>query len=210
MLAHPLNRSAASCAVFGACLAALVLLANATASAQIKSPHSHPHYGVELEPHLVVQWADEPYWQDTGIGLGLRASIPVIPDGPITTINNSLAVGFGLDWAHFDDCGPYNDLCDAEDFWIPIVVQWNFYVTKAISLFPELGLAFQYSVLDWDGDIPGDCRRINGRDICDNDVDDLDVELVLWFGARFAVSDTIAFTLRLGTPSLLFGVSFFL
>ena len=30
------------------------------------------------------------------------------PDGPVTTINNSLAIGFGLDWAHFDDaCGPY-------------------------------------------------------------------------------------------------------
>jgi hypothetical protein len=190
--------------------AAFALLGASSASAQIKSPRSHPHYGVELEPHLVVQWADEPYWDDTGIGVGLRASIPVIPDGPINSINNSLAIGFGLDWAHFDDCGPWNDICDANDFWFPLVVQWNFFLTQSISLFGELGLAIQYSSLDWDGPIPGNCARINGVNICNDNVDDLDVELVLWLGARFLVSDNIALTLRLGSPSLLFGVSILL
>jgi hypothetical protein len=190
--------------------AALTLFVASSASAQIRSPRSHPHYGVELEPHLVVQWADEPFWNDTGVGVGLRASIPVIPDGPINTINNSLAVGFGLDWTHFDGCGRWNDLCDANDFWIPLVVQWNFFVTKNISLFGELGLALQYSVLEWEGLIPSNCARVNGVNICNDDVDDLDVELVLWFGARFIVADNIALTLRLGSPSLLFGVSIFL
>ncbi len=189
---------------------ALTLLAASSASAQIRNPRSHPHYGVELEPHLVVQWSDEPYWDDTGVGIGLRASIPVIPDGPIHSINNSLAIGFGLDWAHFDGCGPWNDVCDANDFWIPLVVQWNFFVTKNISLFGELGLALQYSVLEWEGPIPSNCARVNGVNICNDDVDDLDVELVLWFGARFIVSDNVALTIRLGSPSLLFGVSFFL
>jgi len=209
LLAQPFKRSSWNGAILGACVAALVLAANATAFAQIKSPRDHTHYGVELEPHLVVQWGDEPYWNDTGIGVGLRASIPVIPDGPVSTINNSLAVSFGLDWAHFD-CGPYNDLCDADNFWIPIVAQWNFYLTKSISLFGELGLAFQYSVLHWAGDIPANCVRVNGRDVCTGHVDDFNVEFVLWFGARFLVSNNIALTLRLGTPSLLFGVSFLL
>jgi hypothetical protein len=199
-------------AVRAACFlgVAVALFVTASASAQIRSPRSHSHYGVELEPHLVVQWADEPYWNDTGIGVGLRASIPVLQDGPISTINNSLAVGFGLDWAHFDGCGPFNDLCDANDFWIPLVLQWNFFLTRAISIFGELGLALQYSKLDWAGDIPRNCARVNGVNVCSNDVDDLDVELVLWLGARFALSDNVAFTLRLGTPSLLLGVSFFL
>ncbi len=190
--------------------AAVTLFVTSGASAQIRSPRSHVHYGVELEPHLVVQWADEPFWDDTGVGVGLRASIPVIPDGPINSINNSLAVGFGLDWAHFDGCGPWNDVCDANDFWIPLVVQWNFFLTKNISLFGELGLALQYSVLEWEGGIPSNCARVNGVNICNEDVDDLDVELVLWFGARFIVADNVALTLRLGSPSLLFGVSFFL
>lgn len=224
---YPLTRNASHCPALqlrslnprwiaiasrAACFAAVAisLFGTATASAQIRSPRSHVHYGVELEPHLVVQWADEPYWDDTGIGVGLRASIPVLPDGPITTINNSLAIGFGLDWAHFDGCGQYNDLCDANDFWIPIVLQWNFFLTRSISLFAEFGLALQYSTLDWAGPIPGNCARINGMDICRDSVDDLDVELVLWLGARFGLSENIALTLRLGTPSLLFGVSFFL
>ncbi|HKP56027.1 MAG TPA: hypothetical protein VJV78_04895 [Polyangiales bacterium] len=191
------------------CLSLLVLgLWSTSAAAQIRSPGSHPRYGVELEPHLVIQWSNEPYWNDAGIGVGLRASIPLIQQGPVTTINNSLALGFGFDWAHFD-CGPY-DTCDSSDLWFPVVVQWNFFITPAISLFPELGLGIQYSWLDWDGRVPNDCVRIQGTNICDDDVDDVDVHLVFWFGARFQLSKDIALVLRLGIPSLLFGPSFFL
>jgi hypothetical protein len=185
-------------------------LVTSTAEAQIRSPRAHTHYALELEPHLVVQWADEPYWNDEGIGVGVRLSIPVVPDGPITTINNSLAVGFGLDWAHFDDCGPYNDLCDADNLWFPLVLQWNFFLTRAVSLFTELGLALQYSSLGWDGPIPGNCVRYRGTNVCDDDVDDLDIELVFWLGGRFAVADSVAITLRLGIPSILLGVSLLL
>ena len=189
----------------------LLSLISASAAAQIRSPGSHPRYGVELEPHLVVQWAEEPWWDDEGIGVGLRASIPLIDNGPVRTINNNLAISFGLDWAHFDDCGrPYNDLCDADNIWFPVVVQWNFFLSKVVSLFPELGLGIQYSMLDWDGRIPNQCVRIDGVNVCDDDVDDIDLHLVLWFGARFALSNEIAFTVRLGVPSLLLGVSIFL
>jgi hypothetical protein len=187
---------------------ALLGLWSTSAAAQIRSPGSHPRYAVELEPHLVVQWADEPFWDDSGIGIGGHASIPLIANGPVDTINNNLAISFGLDWAHFD-CGPY-DSCDAESFWFPLVLQWNFFITREFSLFPELGLGIQWAVLDWDGRVPNDCVRVEGLNVCDDDVDDVDVHLSFWFGARYAFSDAIALTLRLGTPSLLFGVSFFL
>jgi hypothetical protein len=78
-------------------------------------------------------------------------------------------------------------------------VQWNFFVTDVISLFPELGLGFRNAV--WASDA---CDAID----CDDS--DLEVHLVLWLGARFLVSNNIALTIRLGTPSLLFGVSFLL
>ena len=39
---------------------------------------------------------------------------------------------------------------------------------------------------------------------------DTDVELVMWLGVRFQLQDTFALTLRLGTPSLLLGASFYL
>jgi len=195
--------------------ALLVIAASTSALAQIGNPGAHDHYSAEIEPHLVVQWNDQPWWDDDGIGLGLRASIPVLEDGPVRTINNSLAIGFGLDWAHFDDAcwgpGPrprptLEDDCSADDFWLPVVAQWNFFFSELISAFPELGLAIQHT--RWDGDW---CGR--GRELyrcTDGDYSDTDVELVLWLGVRFHLAESVAITLRLGTPSLLLGVSFFL
>jgi hypothetical protein len=182
----------------------------ADAHAQIRSPNRHPHYAVELEPHLVLQWTNQPFWNDDGIGVGMRASIPVLQNGPIPSINNSLAIGFGLDWAHFNGCGPWNGACGADSFLFPLVVQWNFFLTDWFSLFPEVGLAVQHASLGWNGTIPGSCRRVNGVDVCSNGASHTYVDLVLWLGARFALSDHIAFVLRLGTPSILFGVSFML
>lgn len=190
-----------------------LLWANAErAQAQaIEQPRSHPHYGVELEPHLVVQWDHEPGWGGDGIGVGFRGSIPVMQDGPVTSINNSLALGFGLDWAHFgDNCypgprGPYYS-CAANDFWIPFVVQWNFFFSKLISAFPELGLAIHHT--RFDGDL---CRNPNGSFYyCTNSGSVTGVDLVLWLGVRFHLSQSFALTLRLGTPSLLLGAAFFL
>ena len=191
-------------------LACALLLGTAGAArADIRSPQDHS--SVEISPHLVLQWADEPGWDDDGIGLGLHAGIPVISRGPITTINNSLAIGVGIDWAHFDDsCGPWglrvNDDCSAEDFWIPITVQWNFYFSDLISAFPELGLAIEYET--WDGVV---CAPGNRNQYwCDDDESDVDAELVLWLGVRFHLADAFALTLKIGRPSLLLGVSFFL
>lgn len=181
------------------------------AHAQIDRPGGHPHYVAELEPHLVVQWADEPWWDDDGIGLGLRATIPVLQDGPVTTIDNSLGIGFGLDWAHFGDrCrpGPRPDVddCSAEDFWLPVVVQWNFFFSDLISAFPELGLAIQHT--RWEGHWCGRGRELY---VCaEGDSSDTDLELVLWLGVRFHLTEGFALTLRVGTPSLLLGASFFL
>ena len=185
----------------------IVLLGASTAQADIRSPQDHPE--VELAPHLVLQWADEPAWDDDGIGLGLHAGIPVISRGPITTINNSFAVAFGLDWSHFDDaCGPWalnpDDDCSADDFWLPIMAQWNFFFSDVISAFIDLGLAIEYE--RWDDVACGGGRNWYW---C-NDEDDIDVELVLWLGVRFHLARSFALTLQLGTPSLLLGASFFL
>jgi hypothetical protein len=177
-----------------------------TAHAQIKQPGAHSRYSVELEPHLAVHWTNDTWWNDDGIGVGFRASIPVIDNGPVTTINNNFAVSFGLDWAHFGDCGPY-DACGADEFWLPIAAQWNFFFSDVVSLFPELGLALRHSRLEW-GRVTPNCNNVNGLDICDDT--NTSLELVLWLGARFTLADDFALTLRLGTPSVLFGAAFLL
>jgi hypothetical protein len=180
--------------------------------AQVSRPNGHEHYTAEIEPHLVVQWEDQPAWNDDGIGVGLRASIPVMQDGPVTSINNSLALGFGLDWAHFgNDCfgpgpnpGPGRN-CSANDFWVPLVVQWNFFFSDLISAFPELGLGIHHTT--WDGYY---CTRNGNVNYFCGSGSDTGVDLVLWLGVRFHLSHSFAITLRLGTPSLLLGASFFL
>ena len=60
----------------------------------------HPHYSEsELEPHALVGW--DAQWVGTGFGLGGRISINLTHEGIIKKINNSVAIGFGLDWVHY-------------------------------------------------------------------------------------------------------------
>lgn len=200
--------------LFAAVAFALVTFAG-TAQAQIKQPGKHPRYAAELEPHLFYQWADEPIWEDEGFGVGVRATIPLVHNGPVETINNSMGIGFGLDWAHFDDSclNGINfrgnvilpgDACESDEFWVPVVWQWNFFFSQLISAFFEPGLAFEYT----DG---VDCENRGGGGggwVCDDN--DLDLEFVLWLGVRFHLGDDIALVIRLGTPSLDIGPAFFL
>jgi hypothetical protein len=167
-------------------------------AAQIEASGHHQHYAVELEPHLVWQWTDDEASVDDGIGFGFRATIPILQDGPVTTINNSLAIAFGLDWAHFGGgcVGVAND-CSEDDIWVPVTLQWNFYLTQMISVFPEFGLGFRDALFDRSVCLNGRCRD-----------SDLQVYPILWFGARFHFTDMVALVVRLGTPSLQFGVSF--
>lgn len=178
---------------------AISVLWSDLANAQINTPGRHPRYTAELEPHLVWQWTGDERAHNDGIGMGFRASIPLLQDGPVPTINNSLAISFGIDWAHFPECYDYGD-CSEDDFWVPVVAQWNFYLTSVISIFPEFGLGFRDAIIDYDGPCRGNGCRGSA----------LEVHPVLWFGARFQLANAVALVLRLGTPSLQLGVSFFL
>ncbi len=175
----------------------LLLLASG-AQAQIKSPGAHPSYSVELEPRGLVQWDVEPP-DDEGFGLGLRASIPVMDNGPVQTINNSLAIGFGLDWAWSgDDCPARYDPdydCDAHNFTVPITAQWNFFFSQVVSAFFELGIGIVYET--WDYPAWGDG-------------DDIDPEPIFLLGVRFHVGDNIAIPIRIGWPYFAVGVAFLL
>ncbi len=190
-------------------VACALVLVHSVASAQIKRPGAHVRYSAELEPHGVIQW-DGPRGFDEGLGLGFRASIPIFHNGPIAKINNNMAIGFGFDWSFFSDpCNRnyYNDVivvgadCSASDLWLPVVLQWNFYLTPAIAVFGEPGLAIRHTRVSVDNCAPGiDC-----------DYSDTDFEpFVFYAGAKFFVSDAVSVTVRLGFPSVSVGASFFL
>lgn len=193
-----------------AALAGAALFAR-PASAQIKEPGAHPKYFVELEPHFALQWAYT-VWDTTGIGVGFRASIPVLQNGPISTINNNLAVGFGFDWAHIGDAGcavnfgfrnaPAGWKCSGNQLWFPLVAQWNFFFTPVVSAFGELGLAIRHLNYETSCSDP-----LLGCRFSDSTTD---VTPAFGVGPRFNFSDAFAVTLRLGIPYLTVGASFLL
>jgi hypothetical protein len=192
-----------------------VLLAGLPAQAQstIRNPGDHPKYSVELEPHGVFQYVWTPYWMGhDGFGLGLRASIPFLDNGPISTINNNMAISFGGDWVHFshdwcaggrpNEAWPGNHGCSANAFWFPVVLQWNFFLTDIISVFGEPGLAL---VHDWlSGWEP--CGTV----ACEYHHSYTHLEFAGWGGARFLFGQSVGLTVRVGVPSITLGASFLL
>ena len=117
-----------------------------------------------------------------------------LADGPIRTVNNSMGIGFGLDWLRYTDGGkcPRDDPgCDARNIdyvWIPVVLQWNFWLSRDWSVFGEPGIALR---IEEDGKSKLDTFLIYG-------------------GGRYHFSDTVTLTLRGGHPTLSVGVSFLL
>jgi hypothetical protein len=191
----------------------------ARADDTIRSPGDHPHYSLELEPHVLVGWADQ--WSGTGFGLGGRVSINLTHDGFVKSINNSVAIGLGLDWAHYsgtgcyydprfpNDCYGYGYYGDADFLRFPVVMQWNFYVAQRWSVFGEPGLYIYhgiYSAPNYPCNAPGfpPCGYYGGFSRSDTGIGP-----AFWVGGRYHFSDTVALTMRLGYPDLLtFGVSF--
>lgn len=144
----------------------------------IDRPGAHPNYGVELEPHLLVGFIDPPgFGHGQGFGFGFRGTVELVDNGFISKINNTVGLGFGLDWFAFSD--------GKTSLWAPLVMQWNFWLTRSWSVFGEPGGGLYL------GNSTGFRPAFYG-------------------GARFHFSDTLALTLRVGYPTFSAGLSFVL
>jgi hypothetical protein len=168
----------------------------------IQHAGDHPRYVFEAEPHLVLGVIEPPgYASGSGFGFGFRGSIPLMHNGPISKLNNSMAIGFGMDFVRFGrgdfcrDGGPLGECRDIgrnegfNEFYFPVVLQWNFFLSRNWSVFGEPGLALNYHA--WNGP------------------NDLDVApFVFYAGGRFHFADRIALTMRIGYPAFSVGCSF--
>lgn len=176
---------------------------DANAESIIKTPGDHPSYSVELEPHGILGWAH--LYRDVGFGVGARLSIPIVDNGFVSTINNSVAISFGLDWIRYSGCYYRDDRfdygCGASYFVLPAAMQWNFWLTTRWSVFGEPGLYLYHGVFD------DYCERGRFRD-CSYPTR-TSVDLAFYAGGRFHFSEKIALTMRLGYPTSSVGVSFF-
>jgi hypothetical protein len=166
-------------------------------------------YAFELEPHLVLGASPPGPGYGSGAGIGVRGSFVLLPDGFIRGVNDSVALGVGLDYGHYNAAygfDGYRDQClhfqpgpngtsictDVTSnggtynyVFVPVVMQWNFWLTQRFSAFGEPGVDLY--VLGNHG---------------------FGVGPALYLGGRFQVADRITLTLRIGYPTLAFGVSF--
>ena len=216
-----LNQKSGECrSLLAALTAALALYAgNAKAESIIKQPGNHPQYSVDFEPHLALGLDDTPYFGGTGYGLGARVTIPFLRNGPISTINNDMGIGFGLDWlTRGSSCNngyyyfgrPYNynyDNCGAYALYVPVVLQWNFYLTDIITVYGEPGFALRYSHVSWDFTGTGACPA---GAVCQGSYGATDPILVIAGGAKFMFGRTIGLNVRIGYPYFSVGASFLL
>jgi hypothetical protein len=112
-------------------LASLLLAAGpAIASEWItEEPNNHLNQ-TETELHAV--------FGSNALGAGIRVGIPIAKQGFISKINNNVVINFGADILNWPD--PDYGVTGVV---VPVMLQWNFYLTRDWSVFAEGGMAFQ-------------------------------------------------------------------
>jgi hypothetical protein len=168
----------------------------------IKSPGDHPDYHIEIEPHGILAWpgwyGGFDYYGFFGIGGGARFSVPICKNCFIPKINNNVAISFGADLAIF----PFYNTATANYaptfLYLPIAMQWNFFLSQKWSIGPAIGFSPVVGVFYDYNACGGGCRN--------------------WFfaplfevAARYHFTDRVTLTMRLGFPEFFnIGVSFLL
>jgi hypothetical protein len=198
-----------ACGALVACLAAS-RVARAQEASIIRHPGDHPNYVFEIEPHLDFAFF-LPTAGSTGVGFGGRMTIPIVRNGFVPTINNNVGIGFGLDYLHYNGCYYsgfylYANCDNLNSFWIPVVMQWNFFLSTHWSVFgePGLGIVYQNFGTTYCGVAPGGALIP-----CNGSPNHVDVDPVIFFGGRYHFSEGGSVTLRIGWPYASIGVSFF-
>ena len=110
---------------------ALTLFHAADARAEdliVSRPGAHPDYVVELEPETIVLFGRA---LGDGPGVGVRASIPLMKNGFISSLNNVPAVSFGFSRSPIGDGNA--------PFYAPAVLQWSFWLSPHCSVMGEAG-----------------------------------------------------------------------
>ena len=187
---------------------AVIVPVQARADDTIKHPGDHPNYAVELEPHLVLGGYDN-LFPGTGFGVGGRFSIPIVQNGFVPSINNSVAITFGLDFLHYgSNCGyGPRDLtysCSANYLYFPIAMQWNFFVAQKWSVFGEPGLFIYHGFFD------SYCPPNPNGGCYDLGYTATSVRPAFYVGGRYHFNEKVSLTMRIGYPTISVGVSWFL
>lgn len=156
---------------------------NASAQNLIEKPKAHSDYDLELEGHLAFLFR-----RNVAPGLGVRANWELVDPGFIKGLNNTVAIGAGLDLGFNTWCegvGEEAECSDGDlDFVIPLNLQWNFWFTPEWSAFFEPGVFIGRPRY---GAVFGPNASVGGR---------------------YQIGRSFLLTLRIGYPTMTFGASF--
>src|SRR5436190_7094891 len=156
-------------------------------------------YRAEVEPHVLFATAPPGIGQGSGLGAGVRSSVVILRNGLIPKVDDSIAIGFGLDYGRYYGkwaLNGYSDFClhyeaapngtrvctDVTSkggtytyVYVPAAIQWNLRPTHRVSALFEPGV---------------DVYHLDGHG--------WSVVPALSVGARLKVSDRTALTGRVG------------
>src|SRR5260370_21966053 len=142
------------------------------------------------------------FYGGNGWGVGARFGIPSVQNGVVPSINNSVAISFGVDIVHYDGCW-WNQFgnCSANYFDFPVTLQWNFFVAHHWSVFGEPGLFIYHGFLS-------DCPSGPGF-FCNARPSDTAVAPAFFIGGPYPISNTtpLPSCLRSSTSSVCFSFS---
>jgi hypothetical protein len=200
--------ASALAALLGLAFGLLACARPARADDTIRRPGDHPHYHVELEPHLSLGWGGVDGYDGAGAGIGFlggRVGIPIVENGFVPTINNSVAISFGFDAVYYSGCGNVVGDCSAWYLEFPVTMQWNFYVAQHWSVFGEPGFFLYHAFFN------NACYVAGTAEICTGPggYAETGVYPAFFVGARYYFTDKVTLTMRLGYPTFSIGVSFF-
>ncbi len=147
----------------------------------ISRPGAHTPYVLDIEPHVITNDNTDFF------GPGARFTLTLVDNGFVKSINNNVGLGIGTDLLH----SRYGDT-----LFIPVAMQWNFFISRNWSVFGEPGVGFYLN----DNGLHKSSRGLGDW-------------IFIAGGGRYHFSNSVALTMRLGlTRYNLFtiGVSFFL
>jgi len=181
-------------------LLVLVCAAELLLAAEVSAQHAHTKDAVRVEVHgTLSRWG--------GIGAGARAEMVVAPEGVIPNLDDDISITAGGEVLFFDfndndgyihvhrDGYRHDHGGGGVGIWPGLAAQWNFYLGRNWSLFPELGLWLYFG--------SGSYHDNYGNN------DNFGWSLMGGFGGRYHMAGRNALMLRIQFPGLLqFGVTF--
>ncbi len=98
--------------------------------------------GMDVEAHVIFGYGFErgPGYAG-GFGLGLRFGVPIVPRGLLSSVRDSLVLSFGADYIYWAGSSQPSTFWSDSEIVAPVVLQWNFYLSPSLSVFPEAGVA---------------------------------------------------------------------